>query len=317
MCLLTQVATYRYSMYVVFISVPVALVRTLATKRLNLTEDGEEEDDDGFLTAGALGGGGAPPEDNQPTKGGWVDSHGRSIGWGVGQAPPDVNDQRWLSSWGWPTRLRVSQGPTLTPPACFPLAGPPPRPMQSIPPALFSLTGPLPPGPCKASPLSAFFPLQAPPRPPQAQAEHRPCMFYLAARPPSQSLPPACFPLTGPPPRPKHSVSFGAKAHHDEETAGLVSRGLDKSASMGPLRAQAYQSSFFGSLAFWRSSTAQVAPTSKRHLAPSLGPQVGAWVWGVGGLGGGGDYKMPTGPPSLGLQVCMMSVRSVLAVCDI
>ena len=274
MCLLTQVATYRYNMYVVFMSVPVALIRTLATKRLNLTEDGEEEEDDGFLTAGALGGGQqAPPEDNQPTKGGWawVDSRGRGIGWGWSRhLQMSMTRGGYPACWGWPTCLRVSQGPILNLPLhAFPLSAPPT------------------PGPSRVSPLHSFF-LHASLL--RSMQSIPPACFPSAGPPPrpKQSAPPACFLLTGPPPRPKQSVSFGAKAHHDEETAGLVSGGLDKSASMGPLRAQASQSSFFGSLAFWRSSAAQVAPTSKRHLAPSLGPQVGACACVFDcGLGGG------------------------------
>ena len=50
--------SYRYNMYVVFMSVPSGLVRSLATKRMNLTEDGDEEEDDGLLMGGGGGRGG-------------------------------------------------------------------------------------------------------------------------------------------------------------------------------------------------------------------------------------------------------------------
>ena len=58
--------SYRYNMYVVFMSVPSGLVRSLATKRMNLTEDGDEEEDDGLLMGGGGGQGRGPEREPGP-----------------------------------------------------------------------------------------------------------------------------------------------------------------------------------------------------------------------------------------------------------
>lgn len=57
--LASKVGEQRYNIYNIFMAVPQGLVRQLATKRLNLSEEGDEEDVDDVLgvTPGGQGGG--------------------------------------------------------------------------------------------------------------------------------------------------------------------------------------------------------------------------------------------------------------------